>query len=56
MGVGPGEALRLSLWQYEALLTEWNRQHEPDGDLDIVTPEQFHESERFFEQNPHLLN
>ena len=31
MGIGPGNARKLSLWEYEAMLTEYNARHDPKG-------------------------
>jgi len=30
MGIGPEEAGRMTLWEYQALLWNWNRAHDPD--------------------------
>ncbi len=38
MGVGPGEASILSLWEYEALLFGWNESHGGAVD-DFKTPD-----------------
>lgn len=36
MGVSVADARGLSLWEYEALLTEWNARHPSDDDDDEV--------------------
>lgn len=55
MGIPPSEALNLTLWQYEAILIEWNRAHDPDGDIDPVTPEDWVAMKQFFDDNPRFL-
>lgn len=40
MGIPPGEAKTLSLWEYEALLWNWNESHSTDGDIEPPDPEQ----------------
>lgn len=39
MNIPPSEAKQLSLWEYEALLWNWNESHSTDGDLDPPDPE-----------------
>lgn len=38
MNISPAEARDLSLWEYEALLYNWNKIHDPDH-VEIVDPE-----------------
>jgi hypothetical protein len=57
MNIPPSEAKRMTLWEYDATLTEWNRQRDPDGDAPPpMTVDEFREQEQFFEDNPHLLH
>jgi hypothetical protein len=56
MGVPPGEAKALTLWEYEALLREWNSRLDPEGDLEPVTVQKWEDTVGLFAQNPHLLN
>lgn len=46
----------MSLWEYEALLEQWNMRHDPDGDLDVVTKDDWKRTQEFFERNPQLMN
>lgn len=41
MGIGPGDAGRLTYWQYVAMRHEWNVRHRLDGDAedDIEAPD-----------------
>lgn len=34
MGIGPGEAGRLTYWQYTAMRHVWNVRHRPDDAVD----------------------
>jgi hypothetical protein len=56
MGIPPSEAKALSLWEYEAILIEWNHARDPDADLPVFTVDMFDKALDLFEQNPHLLN
>lgn len=39
MGIGPEEAKRLSYWEYQALLWNWNKRHTlEDDDSDVEAP------------------
>lgn len=39
MNVPPSEAGRLSLWEYEAMLYNWNKVHNPDEVADVPHPD-----------------
>lgn len=39
MGVAPSEAERMGLWEYEALLHNWNAAHSDGGDVQAPDPE-----------------
>ncbi len=39
MNIGPSETNAMSLWQYEALLHNWNAAHNTDGDVSPPDPE-----------------
>ena len=56
MGIPPREARDLTLWEYEATLVNWNKQHDTDPQPEAATVEEVMESEQFFLDNPHLLN
>lgn len=56
MNIPPSEARNLTLWDYEAILTEWNRQRDTDPQPDPMTVDEFKRQEQFFADNPHLLN
>lgn len=56
MNIPPSEAMNLSLWQYEAILVNWNRLHSPDGDLDPFTEEDWLATQQFFAENPQYLH
>lgn len=38
MGIGPGDARELSLWDYEALLYHWNDAHQSGDDVEAPDP------------------
>lgn len=56
MNIPPSEAGAMTLWTFEATLANWNRQHDPDGDLDPVTPDDWRGMMEFFEANPQFLH
>lgn len=56
MNIPASEAGWMSLWEYEATLCNWNKQHDPDGDLDPVTAEDWTSQLSFLEANPQFLN
>jgi hypothetical protein len=57
MNVQPSELKRLSLWEYEALLSRWNAAHaSADDEVEPMPVEHFMEQEQYFMDNPHLLN
>jgi hypothetical protein len=41
MNIPPSEAKKLLLWEYEALLWNWNESHSTDADLAPPDPEQW---------------
>jgi hypothetical protein len=55
MNIPPSAARDMTMWEYEATFVNWNKQHDPDGDLDPVTPEDWHGMMAFFESNPQFL-
>lgn len=56
MHVSPREARDLLLWEYEALVINWNEQHDPDPQPDPASVEDFKGTEMFFTDHPELLN
>ena len=38
MNIPPGEAAKMSLWDYEALLWHWNEAHGGDDDIEPPDP------------------
>ncbi len=56
MGISPREARDLTLWEYEALLVQWNYAHETDPQPEPATVEQIIDTEQFFADHPELLN
>jgi len=56
MGIAPSEARKLSLWDYEAVLVEWNKLHNTNDDVEPASVEQFQQSEEFFADHPELLH
>lgn len=56
MNIPPREAGELDLWEYEATLVNWNKQHDPDGDIDPVTPEDWIGMLDFLDRNPQFLH
>lgn len=56
MGIQPRDARELTLWEYEAILVNWNSMHNTDPDPEAATTDQFHLTEQFFDEHPELLN
>lgn len=56
MHVPPSEAIGLTIYQYEALLVQWNENHDHDPQPDPMTMEEFKGYETFFDAHPELLN
>lgn len=57
MGFGPGDARNLSLWEYEAMLTEHNDRLNPDGPpIDSPSPEVVRESLRRIAADPRFTH
>lgn len=55
MNVPPSEAKRLTLWEYEALLVNWNYLHDTDPQPEPMSIDEFKGLEQQFRDNPHLL-
>lgn len=56
MGMSARETRELTLWEYEATLVQWNKAHDTDPAPDPATVDEFKDTERFFAENPQLLN
>jgi hypothetical protein len=55
MNVPPSEAKALSLWEYEALLHNWNEAHNPDGSVEAPDHERTQRMIEKLNANPALL-
>lgn len=56
MNVPPSEAMNMTLYQYEALVVQWNENQDTDPQPDPMPVEEFQEYEVFFDAHPELLN
>lgn len=55
MNVPPDVAARLTLWEYEALLHNWNKIHDPDGDLAEIDTDDMEMRIQHLKDNPEML-
>lgn len=56
MGISISDARDMTLWEYEAALTQYNARSDPDADLDVVTADDWRRTQDFFARNPQLMN
>jgi hypothetical protein len=56
MNISASEARNMLLWDYEATLVNWNKNHEIEPQVDPATIEDLQDTEAFFAAHPELLN